>query len=192
MIHHVRVAMSVLTITILSACASTARSPDLDNAPSILSTLQEAQRAGRTGSVDGFLGLYPPGAPVPLNDWPVMLLPADPKLEAAIAALHHTYLTQGSAPLSPAQLQQARQLLRDATERVRRVEPPALIQIARTDQGEPQFRFPSVPEGRWLLIAELTTKRSALLWAVPVIIRPGQQVHQSLNDGSVWLEGLLP
>lgn len=192
MIRHVRVALSVLTMTTLSACAITARSPDSNHLPSVLSALHEAQRTDRTGSVDGFLALYPAGAPVPLHDWPVMLLPATPELEAAIAAFHHTYLAQGPAPLSPAQLQQARQLLRDAAERVRRVEPRSLIQTAKTGQEEPRFQFLSVPEGRWLLIAELTAKRSALLWAVPVIIRPGQQVHQSLNEGSVWVEGLLP
>lgn len=154
--------------------------------------MQEAQQAGRTGSVDGLLGLYPPGAPVPLNEWPVILLPATPELEAAIAMHHQTYLQHGPAPLSPAQLAQARQLIRDATERARRAGPGTLIQTVKTGQADPEFRFPRVPEGRWILIAELTTKHSALLWAVPVDIRHGQQVHQSLNDQSVWLEGLLP
>lgn len=178
-----------LSVATVVACAHLS-SPPVD--PNLLSSLRANAAAGQTGSVDGYVVLFNAGVPTPLYDWPVTLLPSSPRLEAAIAAFAERYRKAGPAPLAPEERDQAERLLRQAHQQMGQAGYSNLIRTVRTTGAEPQFTFPDVPAGRWLLVAEISTRQSRLLWAVPITVQPGQSLHQSLTDRTLWLEGLLP
>jgi hypothetical protein len=177
---------------LLSACATMPETgrPDPD-LPAMLSRLQAHREQGRTGSVWGFLYLREPGVPIPLKDWPVTLLPLTPELEAAVQRVRQAYRAGDYAPLSLQTLERLKQALDSSRTQLRGAGRGDLIQETRTETGdEPKFEFREVPEGRWLLLAELPSPPSLAVWVVPVTVTAGTAARQSLNDQTV-IEGLL-
>ncbi len=186
------IACAVLCLSALSGCgefATQAQSPDT---ATLFRSLKEAGAAGRTGTIQGNLYLVHPGLPTVLRDWSVTLLPLPPDQEVAISQAHERYLGTGREPLSADRLQQARHLLERLATKTKELGYGELIRTTQTDTKEAKIVFSDVPEGRWLLTAELPGKLSMLLWASPVTVRAGNVTQRLLNDTTIWLEGLTP
>src|SRR5574337_968319 len=66
----------------------------------------------------------------------------------------------------------------------------AMIRVTTTDPKEARYDFTDVPEGRWLLVAEVTSRVSVLYWAVPIEVRAGEALAQNLYESNIWVEGL--
>lgn len=182
----------LVCLAFLSACgrlAAREQEPDLSG---LLRSLSEAKRGGQVGSVEGFVYLIMPGVPTPLKDWTVELIPLSPTLEASVASAQERFARNGRAPLSAEALGRARQPIGDYLKQVASLGRGELILTAKTATQEPKFTFKEVPVGRWLIMAELPSKISVLLWAHPVTVVEGEVTRQSLNDGNIWLEGLKP
>lgn len=184
---------SVIGMTMLvSACATmpqTGRAdPDL---PTTIARLQAHREQGRTGSVWGFLYLRNPGIATSLQDQLVTLLPLTPELETAVHHARQAYRAGDFAPLPFQALDRLRLALDSARTQLRGVGRGDLILQTRTEKGnEPRFEFREVPEGQWLLLAELPSPLSLAVWIVPVTITAGSATRQSLNDQTV-IEGLI-
>lgn len=157
-----------------------------------LAALRAHQEAGHTGTITGRLYLAQPGVPTPLLDWTVTLLPLSPGQEAALERARAPYLEGDRAPLSPEQFETARQVIAGLRAAAEADRASGLIRTATTNRVDAAFTLTDVPEGRWLLTAELPGKLSTLLWAVPVSVTAGQTAVSVLNDSAVWLEGLKP
>jgi len=155
-----------------------------------LATLRTHQAAGQTGTITGRLYLAQPGIPTPLVDWTVTLLPLSPGQETALHHAQAPYLTGDREPLSPEQFAAAHQFLEGVRAAAGSLDASGLIRTAVTNRVDAAFTFPDVPEGRWLLTAELPGKLSTLLWAFPVSVHAGKTAVPMLNDSAVWLEGL--
>ena len=184
---------SVIGMTMLvSACATMSETGRPDSElPATLARLQANREQGRTGSVWGFLYLREPGVPTPLKDWPVTLLPLTPDLEAAVQRARQAYREGGYAPLSFQTLERLKQALNNYSTQLKDAGRGDLIRQTRTETGDnPEFEFRDVPEGRWLLMAELPSPPSLAIWVVPVTITAGTAARQSLNDQTV-IEGLI-
>ena len=176
---------------LVSACATmpeTGRTdPDL---PATLARLQAYSEQGRTGSVWGFLYLREPGIPIPLKDRPVTLLPLTPELETAVQRARQVYRAGDFAPLPFQTLDRLKQALDSYRTQLKDAGRGDLIRQTRTDTADdPKFEFSEVPEGRWLLLAELSSPPSLAVWIVPVTVTAGTATRQSLNDLTV-IEGL--
>ena len=181
----------VVGLAFLSACGGLAGRAKEDDLSELLRTLDEAKQKGKVGSVAGFLYLFLPGPPTPLRDWPVTLIPLPPTLESAVSLPHEQFARTGRMPLTAAALESAGQPINDYMKRLEATGHKELIRRVNTETGaDPKFTFQDVPQGRWLLLADLPSKISVLLWAVPVTVTEGQVTWQSLNDKSLWLEGL--
>ena len=177
---------------LVSACATVSQTgrtdPDL---PSTLARLQTHREQGRTGSVWGFLYLREPGIPIPLKDRPVTLLPLTPGLETTIQRVRQAYRAGDFAPLPFQTLDQLKQALDSHRTQLKDAGRGDLIRQTRTDTADdPKFEFSEVPEGRWLLLAELSSPPSLAVWIVPVTVIAGAATKQSLNDHTV-IEGLI-
>lgn len=181
----------LICLVLLSACGGLTRTaPDGDLADRLRS-LEEAQQHGEFGSIRGYLYLMQPALPLPLTDWPVILIPLTPTLEQAVIQAHAAFIRNGRTPLTAEALDRVRQPIITAIDHLEASGRKALIRRVQTETGdEPRFTFPDVPPGRWLLLTELRSKISVLLWAVPVTVTKGAQTRQSLNDKEIWLEGL--
>lgn len=181
----------VVALTLLSACGGLTRTgPDGDLADRFRS-LEEAQQKGEVGSIGGYLYLMQPALPIPLKDWPVILIPLTPTLEQAVIQAHAAFIRDGRTPLTAEALGRVRRPIITAIDHLEASGRKAMIRTVKTETGtEPQFTFPDIPPGRWLLLAELRSKISVLLWAVPVTVTKDEQTWQSLNDKGIWLEGL--
>lgn len=179
-------------LAVLSSCAGLAGKGQEQDLQGLLRSLKEAKQNGTVGTVEGYAFLVMPGVPTPLKNWPVRLLPLSPSLEAAVSAAHEQFVRGGRAPLAAEAFNRARQPITDYASEVARLGHGDLILTVKTAPGEPRFAFDEVPAGRWLLVTELPSKISVLLWAVPVTVTKGEVTHQSLNDGKIWLEGLTP
>lgn len=187
-----RIWSAIGMIMLVSACATMSETgrPDPD-LPVTLMRLQAHREQGRTGSVFGFLYLREPGVPIPLKDWAVVLLPLTPGLEAAVQRARQAYRAGGYAPLPFQTLDQLTQALDRYSAQLRDAGHGDLIKQTRTETGDdPKFEFREVPEGRWLLLAELPSPSSLAVWVVPVTITAGIASKQSLNDQTV-IEGLI-
>jgi hypothetical protein len=147
---------------------------------------------GDVGSVEGHLFLLMPGVPTPLKNWPVRLIPLSPSLEATLGMSQERFTRGGGTPLSAQALARARRPIDDYLKEVAALGHSELIGSAMTGALEPKFTFQEVPQGRWLLLAELPSKISVLLWAVPISVAKGELTRQPLNDRNIWLEGLTP
>jgi hypothetical protein len=181
----------VVGLAFLSACGGLAGTAKEDDVSELLRTLAEAKQKGKVGSVEGFLYLFLPGPPTPLRDWPVRMIPLSPTLERAVTLSREQFARNGSIPLTAAALESARQPITDYLKRLEATGHKELIRRVNTETGtDPKFTFQDVPQGRWLLLAELPSKISVLLWAVPITVTEGQVTWQSLNDKSLWLEGV--
>ncbi|HWQ70332.1 MAG TPA: hypothetical protein VN494_10370, partial [Patescibacteria group bacterium] len=174
-----------------SACATTSPTskPDSD-LPTTLARLQAYREEGRTGSVSGFFYLREPGVATPLTDRPVVLMPLTPELEATVQHTRQVYRAGNFSPLPFQALDQLKQALISYSTRLRDAGHAELIREVRTETGDdPKFEFRDVPEGRWLLLAELPSPPSLAVWVVPVTVTAGTTSKQSLNDQTV-IEGL--
>lgn len=184
---------ALICLIFLSACGGLANRTKERDLSEWLRTLDEAQQKGAVGSVEGYLYLFLPGPPTPLRDWPVTLIPLPPTLEAAVSSTRLQFVSSGRIPLTAHALAQARQPITDYMKELTATGHQELITTVKTETGiDPKFAFQDLPPGRWLLLAELPSKISVLLWAVPVTVTPGIRTWQSLNDKSLWLEGVMP
>ena len=183
---------SAIGMTLLiSACATMppAGRPDPD-LPATLARLRAQREQGRTGSVWGFLYLREPGVPTSLKDWPVTLMPLTPGLEATVQHVRQAYQTGGYVPLPFQTLDHLKRSLDAYRIQLRDAGHGDLIRQVRTETGnDPKFEFREVPEGRWLLLAELPSPPSLAVWAIPVTVTSGEAARQLLNDRTV-IEGL--
>lgn len=183
----------VIGLVSLSACGGMAEKNVQGDLPTLLRSVNEAKDKREVGSVAGFLALMLPGPPIPLRDWPVTLIPLPPTLERTVSLSRAQFTRSGRAPLTVDALDLARQPITDYMKQLAAAGGSDLIRTVRTETGtDPKFAFQDVPQGRWLLLAELPSKISVLFWAVPVTVTKGEQTWQSLNDKSLWLEGLTP
>lgn len=181
----------VVAMTLLSACGGLTRTVPDGGLADLLPSLEEAQQKEEVGSIGGYLYLMQPALPIPLRDWPVILIPLTPTLEQAVIQAHAAFIRNGRTPLTAEALGRVRQPIITTIDHLEASGRKAMIRTVKTETGtEPQFTFPDVPPGRWLLLAELRSKISMLLWAVPVTVTKGAQTWQSLNDKGIWLEGL--
>lgn len=188
----VTMAMTV-GLTFLSACGGVTRTAPDGNLSELFRSLDEAKQKGKVGSVEGYAYLFYPSPPAPLRDWSVTLIPLPPALEATMARSHERFVKAGRTPLTADALQQAQQPIINYMQMLRETGHQDLIKTIKTDtSSDPKFTFQDVPPGRWLLLTALPSQVSTLLWAVPVTVATGEIVWQSLNDKSVWLEGLTP
>jgi hypothetical protein len=129
---------------------------------------------------------------MPLQDWPVQLIPLTPALEAAVRNAHKEFVGNGRRPLSPTELLRVRHTIGRQIATLQRMGHPELIFAEKTNKTDkPVFTFTSVPRGRWLLLAHLKSEVSLLLWAVPVTVQAEQETLQTLNDQTILLEGFL-
>ena len=177
---------------LVSACATMSETGRPDSElPATLARLQANREQGRTGSVWGFLYLREPGIPTPLKDWPVILLPLTPELETAVQRARQAYRAGDYTPLPFQTLDRLKQTLDSSLTQLREAGRDDLIRQVKTETGDdPKFEFREVPEGRWLLLAELPAPPSLAVWVVPVTVTAGTATRQSLNDQTV-IEGLV-
>ena len=186
------IASAVLCLAALTACGQFAQETHRPDTAALFRSLKEAGAARRTGTIQGNLYLVHPGLPTVLRDWSVTLLPLSPDQETAISEARERYLRNGREPLPADLFQQARRLLERLATQTKELGYGELIRTATTDTKEGKFIFSDVPEGRWLLTAELPSKLSMLLWARPVAVTAGKVTTWLLNDTTIWLEGLTP
>jgi hypothetical protein len=183
----------VIGLLFAAGCAGATHGLQDRDWQSVSETLQARQDHGEVGVVEGFFYLRQPGVPTPLKDAPVTLIPLPPALEAVVTDARARYAGGGYQPLSTEAFAHARQPITAAVTWLRTRGRRDLTREVRTaSSDEPQFRFQDVPAGRWLLLAELHSPLSTLLWAVPVTVTAGATTHQSLNDQTIWIEGLTP
>ena len=186
------IASAFLCLAGLSGCGRFAQETHRPDTAALLRSLKEAGAAWRTGTIEGNLYLVHPGLPTLLRDWSVTLLPLSPDQEAAISEAHERYVKNGREPLPADRFQHARGLLERIAVQTKESGYGELIRTATTDAKEAKFVFSDVPEGRWLITAELPGKFSTLLWARPVTVTAGKATTWVLNDTTIWLEGLAP
>lgn len=185
---------SVIGMTmLLAACATvptqTGRSDS--DLPATLAQLQANGEQGRTGSVWGYLYLREPGVATPLPDHTVVLLPLSPQLETVVQQTRQAYRSGGYAPLPFQALNRLKQALDAHLAQLRTAGRDDLIRQVKTETGnDPKFEFRDVPEGRWLLLAELPAPPTLALWVVPVTVTGGAAAKQSLGDQTV-MEGMV-
>lgn len=177
---------------LLSACATpslTSKPPS--DLPATLARLQAYRQEGRTGSVSGFFYLREPGVATPLTDRPVVLMPLTPELEATVQHTRQAYRAGNFSPLPFQTLDQLKQALVSHSTRLKDAGHADLIREVRSETGaDPKFEFRDVPEGRWLLLAELPSPPTLGVWVVPVTVTAGTATKQSLGDQTV-IEGLI-
>ena len=172
---------------VTKATPSAERKPDAEN--SVQRTVQGLlanQAAGRVRTVQG-LGYVTAPIAVPLANGEVTLLPSSPDLEVALAKLQRQWLTGRRRPLPYETFQAAFAALTAQRIAVGRAGGEAFIRFASTDDSG-KFSFAQVPEGRWLLVADMSSPVSTLLWALPVEVREQDPPPLFLIDGSLLLE----
>lgn len=181
----------VLGLLVMAGCAGVTRQePDWQ---SMLQTVQARKDHSEVGAVEGLLYLGRVGVPIPLRDEPVTLIPLPPELETVVADARARYAAGGFQPLQTEAFVQAHQPITNAVTQLRALGNRDLVREVKTaSAGDPEFRFQDVPAGRWLLLAELHSPISTLLWAVPVTIGARATTRQSLNDETIWIEGRRP
>lgn len=184
---------ALLGLTLLSACGGLAGRTQAGGSSEWLRTLHEAKQRGEVGTVAGYFFLFWPAPPTPIRDWPVTLIPLSPTLEDVVTQAHEQFAKRGRVPLSADALAQAHRPITDYMQELAVTGHQDLIRTVKSDTGkDPTFAFQDIPPGRWLLLAELPSKISVLLWAVPVTVEPGGRTWQSLSDKTLWLEGMTP
>lgn len=181
-----------LALTALTGCAGIGHDPGPAADAAYLATIVEYQVSGKTGTVVGRLYLAQPAIPTPLMNWTVTLLPLSPEQESALNQVRSPYLDGGREPLSPDRFEAARSFLNRLQVAAGDQQSPGLVRSATTNRVDAAFTFPDVPEGRWVLIAELPGKVSTLLWASPITVTATKTTVILLNDSAIWLEGLKP
>jgi hypothetical protein len=195
-----RMVMALATLLLgLSACAGQAKTP----APSaeqqsaaqhrVQLAVQELlanQAADRVRTVSGVGFVLAPIA-VFLADGEVSLIPSSPDLEAPLARLQREWLAKRRQPLPFDAFQRAFTLLTVRRAAVGRAGGETLIRFAQTDE-KGRFTFERVPEGQWLLVADMSSPVSILLWAVPVLVGREDPSLLFLGEGNLLLEARTP
>lgn len=191
MTRHAKQWVVLLALGALSvACATSTQTGSRDPLTDTLTQLQERQAAGRVGAVRGYHFFSGPDVATRFTNGPVSLIPISNDLETAVTQAHEAYVVSRRTPLAPQVIQQRFALLDDYVRDVKRRGFGAMIRVTTTDPKEAHFNFTDVPEGRWLLVAEVTSRVSVLYWAVPVEVRAGQALAQNLFESNIWIEGL--
>jgi len=185
--------LAVFALALVSACGGVAGRAGEQEISLLLLSLKEAEQKREVGAVEGYLYLVEPGVPTPLKDWPVTLIPLPPTIEDAVTRAKTQFAAHDRMPLSAKALTVAHQPIDAYMRSLQAGGHDKLIKRVKTETGvDPKFTFQDVPQGRWLLLAELPSPISVLLWAVPVTVTSGGVTWQSLNDKNIWLEGLRP
>lgn len=182
-------AWSLITLT---GCVGVGHEPGPAIDGAHLAAMREHHASGRTGTVVGRLYLAQPGIATPLMGWTVTLVPLSPAQESALNRIRTPYLDGGREPLSPDRFEAARRFLNRLQAIVEDQQPPSFVRSSTTNRTDAGFTFTDVPEGGWILIAELPGKVSTLLWASPVTVTATKTTVFLLNDSTIWLEGLKP
>ncbi len=172
---------------VTKATPAAERKPDAENP--VQRTVKELlanQAAGRVRTVQG-LGYVTAPIAVPLANGEVTLLPSSPELEVALARIQRRWWTGRRRPLPYETFQAAFAALTAQRIAVGRAGGEGLIRFAPTDDTG-KFSFTQVPEGRWLLVADMSSPVSTLLWALPVEVGEQDPPLQFLVDGSLLLE----
>jgi hypothetical protein len=150
-------------------------------------TLLAKQAAGSTATLSG-TGFVTAPIAVPLAEGEVTMVPLTPDLDRVLAGLQRKWMNGKRQPLPFDDYRTALALLTDHRIAVGLVGGESLIRFARTDK-KGTFRFEGVPEGPWLLLADLRSPVSILLWALPVTVQAKQEAPPVLLvDGNILLE----
>ena len=184
-------------LVLLTACtgpaATNAPAPSAKEQPPVEDPLRPVvqellanQEAGRVRTVSGIGYVLAPVA-VFLANGDVSLIPSSPDLEAALARFQRQWNAGRRAPLPYETFQTAFARLTAHRLAMRRAGGEALIRFATTDD-KGRFRFERVPEGRWLLVADMSSPVSTLLWTVPVEVGAGDPPLLFLVEGNLLLE----
>lgn len=186
-----REVLGLLGLALLAGCGGGFRGLSDQGWSSTLSELEAMQQRREVGTVQGFLYLREPVVPTPLFNRPVILIPLPASIERLVTDAHTRYAADGFQPLSAKDFAKVHAPIDAYLRELRAGSHRQLVREVKTASStDPLFRFQDVAPGRWLLLAELSSSLSTLLWAVPVTVSTGSVSHQSLNDQSVWLEGL--
>lgn len=185
------VAAMAAAIIGLAACAAVTTPPPQETPQSRLreavQTLLANQAAGVTTTLTG-TGFVKGPIVVPLADGEIVLVPLTPDLDRVLAGLQRQWLEGKRRPLPIDTYKTALTVLTAHRMAVVEAGGETLIRFTRTD-GKGKFRFEGVPEGSWLVLADLRSSVSILLWAYPVRVRAGQDMLPVLlGDGNVLLE----
>ncbi len=149
-------------------------------------TLLANEAAGRVRTVEG-VGFVTAPIAVPLANGEVSLIPSTPDLEATLAGLWRRWWAGRRQPLPYEAFKTAFRHLTAQRVAVGGAGGEALVRFAQTDDRG-GFRFEKVPEGRWLLLADMSSPVSTLLWAVPVDVGAQDPPPVFLVDGNLLLE----
>lgn len=191
MTRHAKQWIALLALGALSvACATSTQTGSQDPLTDTLTRLQEHQAADRIGAVGGYHFFSGPDVATRFTNGLISLIPLSPDLEVAVTQAHEAYVARRHAPLAPQVIQQRWALLDNYVREIKRRGFGAMIRLTTTDPKEARYDFTDVPEGRWLLVAEVTSRVSVLYWAVPVEVRAGEALAQNLYESNTWVEGL--
>ena len=191
-----RVTAAVAPILLaLASCAglgATAK-PSTEQQPTPKNFVQQAvqqllanQAAGRVRTISGVGYVMAPIA-VFLANGEISLLPSTPDLESELALLHRRWEAGRRQPLPFEAFQAAFTRLTAQREAVGQAGGETLVRFAETDK-KGRFRFEAVPEGRWILVADMSSPVSTLLWAVPIQVGPNDPPPLPLIDSTLLLE----
>jgi hypothetical protein len=189
-----RVMVMVAAIIGLAACAAVTTPPSKETSQARFQETVQAllanQAAGSTATLAG-TGFVTGPIAVPLANGEVTMVPLTPELDKALAGLQRQWVDGKRQPLSFDTYRTAVAILTAHRIAVAQVGGEALIRFARTDE-KGNFRFEGVPEGSWLLLADLRSSVSILLWAYPVTVRAQRETPPIfLTDGNLLLEARL-
>ena len=155
----------------------------------VLDALRTNAAAGRTGTVKGIGNLDVSPAPlVVLSKGMISLIPSTPELEAAVREIGRRWRAGGRRPVRIEEFQAAFSLLDRHAQAIRALGGADLLRPAETD-SDGRFSFQAVPEGRWLLVTDLASPISALLWAIPNRVITGETAVIHLGNGNILVEG---
>jgi hypothetical protein len=196
--------LSVLLLAgVVSAAADT---------PTLIAPYLRARDDGRTGSVTGEVLVEPTrvsASPTPQSNVSVMLVPAEPDLDAELARIRAGYRDNARAFLAAAgRVREAR----EAYERDLAFAGGGELSLGEVTDAAGRFRFTGVPAGAWLLLAWRETPQPIAgrhmpgrdlgffvgntqikghtvvdYWRLAVEVRPGGASAVRLHDRNVWL-----
>jgi hypothetical protein len=189
------VTVLALLVLALSACAvqtaTVDRSAEQQTAresriQAIVRELLEKQAAGRVRTISGVGWINAPMA-VPLAHGTVSLIPSVPDLEADLIRVRRQWLAGKRQPLPPQAFEETFGRLTAHRVQVGEAGGEELIRFAETDERG-GFTFGQVPEGRWLLVADMTSPVSILLWTIAVEVEAYDHPPVFLTDANLLLE----
>lgn len=182
----------------LAACAGPVATPTPsadqralaeDRIRRVVNELLENQAAGRVRTISGVGYVLAPVAVV-LANGEVSLIPSTPDLESSLAKIQRQWHEGRRKPLPFEAFQAAFSRLTAQRVAVGRARGESLVRFASTDE-KGRFAFPDVPEGRWLVVADMSSPVSILLWVVPVQVGTDDP-RTFLIDNNLLLEARLP